>query len=410
MNFAGYIARKVAFNTSKSFSRFIIRLAVAATTISVMAMIIALAFTNGFQFVISQKIFNFWGHIRVQHYEPSKAMISEEYPIEKNDTVQNLIHTVPGIATIQAFATRNAILKTTETIEGVLFKGIEKSYDTSRLKTFIKQGRWMHYPDSGYSNEIVLSAYTASQLNLKLNDPVLIYFIQNDGTPPRARKLTIAGIYKTGIEEYDKLVALGDIRLVQRLNNWPENLIGGYEIILKDFRKIDTINETIFNQLPILWNSRTIKEIYPNIFDWLGLQDKTIVITLVILIVVAVLNLITCLIILVLERTRMVGVLKALGASNGRIQQVFLYHGALITLLGITLGNILAFLIIFLQKKYSFLKLPEEMYYIDKAEVQVIPWQVIAVNLGTFLICMLILLVPTLIIKKIQPVRAIQFK
>lgn len=410
MNLAGYIARKVAFNASKSFSRFIIRLAVAATTISVMAMILALAFTNGFQYVISQKIFNFWGHIRVQHYEPSKAMIAEEYPIEKNDTVENLIKSVPGIASIQPFATRNAILKTTATIEGVLFKGIEKAYDTGRLTSFLKEGRWMQYPDSGYSNDIVLSAYTAKQLNLQLNDPVLIYFIQNDGSPPRARKLNISGIYKTGIEEYDKLIALGDIRLVQRLNNWPVDQIGGYEITLSDYKLVDTLNETIFLKLPILWNSRTIKEIYPNIFDWLGLQDKTIAIVLVIMIIVAVLNLITCLIILVLERTRMVGTLKALGANSGTIQRIFLYHGAFITGIGIALGNILAFLLIFLQEKYSIIKLPEEMYYIDKAEVMVIPWQVIAVNLGTFIICMLVLLIPTLIIRKIQPVRAIQFK
>jgi lipoprotein-releasing system permease protein len=410
LNIAAYIAKKVAFNASKSFSRFIIRLAIAATTISVMAMLIALAFTNGFQQVISEKIFDFWGHIRVQHYEPSKAVIAEEYPIEKNDTIRDLIKTTPGIISIEAFATRNALLKTNATIEGVLFKGIEASYDTNRLRSFLKEGHWMQFPDSGYSSEIVLSAYTAKQLNLRINDPLLIYFIQNDGSPPRARKLKISGIYKTGIEEYDKLVAIGDIRLVQRLNNWSANLIGGYEIVLKDYRQTDSLNEVIFNRLPILWNSRSIKEIYPNIFDWLGLQDKTIIITLIIMIIVAVLNLITCLIILVLERTSMVGTLKALGAANKTIQRIFLYHGALITLIGITAGNILAFLIIFLQKKYSLIKLPEEMYYIDKAEVRVIPWQVIAVNLGTFIICMLVLLIPSLIIRKIQPVKAIQFK
>jgi lipoprotein-releasing system permease protein len=410
LNIAGFIARRVAFNAQKSFSRFIIRLAVAATMISVTAMIVALAFTNGFQHTISQKIFNFWGHIRVQHYEPSKVMIAEEFPIEKNDTVQKLAKTVPGIASVQAFATRNAILKTTESIEGILFKGVEATYDTERLASFLKQGRWMNFSDSGYSNDIILSAYTANQLNLKVNDPVLIYFIQNDGSPPRARKLKIAGIYKTGIEEYDKLIAIGDIRLVQRLNNWPSSQIGGYEIFLKDYRKMDTINESIYNQLPILWNSRTIRDIYPNIFDWLGLQDKTIAIVITIMIIVAVLNLITCLIILVLERTRMVGVLKALGAYNGTIQKIFLYHGAYITGVGIILGNAVAFLLILLQKKYSFIKLPEEMYYIDKAEVQVIPWQVFAVNAGTFLICMLVLLIPTVIIRKIQPVRAIQFK
>lgn len=410
MNVAGFIARRVAFTARKSFSRFIIRLAVAATAISVTAMIIAFAFTNGFQHTISEKIFSFWGHIRVQHYEPTKVMIAEEYPIEKNDTVENLAKEIPGIRSIQAFATRNAILKSPESIEGVLFKGIEKSYNTRRLSGFLKTGRWINFPDSGYSSEIVLSAYTASQLNLKVNDPLLIYFIQNDGSPPRARKLTISGIYKTGIEEYDKLVAIGDIRLVQRLNNWPANMIGGYEITLDDYRKMDTLNEAIFDKLPMLWNCRTIRDIYPNIFDWLGLQDKTIAIVFVIMIIVAVLNLITCLIILVLERTRMVGVLKALGAPNRKIQQIFLYHGAIITILGIGLGNLLAFAIIFLQKKYSLIRLPEDMYYIDRAEVQVIPWQVFAVNIGTFVICMLVLLVPSLIIRRIQPVKAIQFK
>lgn len=409
MNIAGYIARKIAFNTQKSFSRFIIRLAIAATTISVTAMIIAMAFTNGFQYAISQKIFNFWGHIRVQHYEPDKVMIAEEYPIEKNDTVQNLKKVVPGITGIQAYATKNAILKTAESIEGVLFKGIEKNYDTVRMQSFLKAGRWMSYPDSGYSNEIILSAYTANQLNLKVNDPILIYFIQNDGSAPRARKLNIAGIYKTGIEDYDKLIAIGDLRLIQKLNNWPANQIGGYEIFLDDYRRMDTLNETIFAKLPDLWNSKTIKDIYPSIFDWLALQDQTIGIVLLIMIIVAVLNLITCLIILVLERTRMVGVLKALGAYNGTIQKVFLYHGAIITLAGILLGNIVAFTLIYLQSRYGFIKLPEEMYYISKAEVKIIPWQILAVNAGTFIICMAVLLIPSLIIRKIQPVRAIQF-
>lgn len=410
MNIAGYIARKIAFNTQKSFSSFIIRLAIAATTISVTAMIIAMAFTNGFQYAISQKIFNFWGHIRVQHFEPDRAMIAEEYPIEKNDTVQQLHTQVPGISGIQAYATRNAILKTQESIEGVLFKGIEKTYDTARLQSFLKEGRWVSYPDSGYSNDIILSAYTASQLSLKVNDPILIYFIQNDGSPPRARKLTVAGIYKTGIEEYDKLIAIGDLRLIQRLNNWPASRIGGYEIFLDDYRKTDTLNETIFALLPDLWNSKAITEIYPSIFDWLALQDQTIGIVLLIMIIVAVLNLITCLIILVLERTRMVGILKALGAYNGTIQKIFLYHGAIITLAGILLGNLVAFALIFLQSKYGFIQLPEEMYYISKAEVKVIPWQILAVNAGTFIICMAVLLIPSLIIRKIQPVRAIQFK
>ncbi|ULQ57208.1 ABC transporter permease [Flavihumibacter rivuli] len=410
MNIAGFIARRVAFNQQRSFSRFIIRLAIAATIISVAAMIVALAFTNGFQYAISQKIFSFWGHIRIQHYEPNRAIIAEEMPIEKNDTVYRLNREIPGIASIHAYATKNAILKTTETIEGVLFKGVEKDYDFKRLAPFLKEGRWMKFADSGYSNEIVLSAYTASQLQLKVNDPILIYFIQNDGSAPRARKLTVSGIYKTGIEEYDKLVALGDLGLIQRLNNWPPNQIGGYEVYINDYRQIDTLNEAIFNRLPEMWNARAISDIYPNIFDWLALQDRTILIVLVIMIIVAVLNLITCLIILVLERTRMVGILKAMGAPNATVQKIFLYNGAVITFTGIIFGNILAIGLIFLQQKFGFITLPEDMYYIAKAEVRLVPWQVLAVDLGTFLICIGILFIPTFIIRKIQPVKAIQFK
>lgn len=410
LNIAGFIARKVAFNNQQSFSRFIIRLAIAATTISVAAMILALAFTNGFQSAISQKIFNFWGHIRVQHYEPSKSVISEEFPIDRNDTVEQLPQQFPEIKGVQAYATKNAILKTGESLEGVLFKGIDQLYDSVRLQSFLKEGHWMQFPDSGYSNEIVLSAYTASQLRLHVNDPILIYFIQSDGSPPRARKLTVSGIYKTGIEEYDKLIAIGDLRLIQRLNNWQPNQVGGYEVFLENAENMDLLNEEIFNRLPMLWNSKTIFDIYPNIFDWLALQDQTIGITLIIMIIVAVLNLITCLIILVLERTRMVGILKALGAPNRTIQHIFLYHGAIITLLGIGLGNIAGFILLWLQNKFKFIRLPEDMYYIDKAEVLVIPWQILAVNLGTFLICIGVLTIPSLIVRKIQPVKAIQWK
>lgn len=410
MNVSTFIASRIAFNQQRSFSRFIIRLATAATIISVAAMIIAMAFTNGFQYAISQKIFSFFGHIRVQHFEPNKVSFAEEYPIEKNDTVANILKNNADIKTIQPFATKNAILKTSETIEGVLFKGVEKDYDFDNLKGFLESGRWINFPDSGYSNEINLSAHTAQQLKLKLNDKILIYFIQSDGSPPRARRLTITGIYKTGIDEYDKLIALGDLKLIQRLNNWKENEIGGYEIFLKDYRKMDTVNEAIFYDLPALWNSRTIQELNPNIFDWLNLQNQSIVIVLLIMTVVAVLNLITCLIILVLERTRMVGVLKALGATDIAVQKIFFFHGAIIAVTGILFGNLLGLGFCWLQQRYGIISLPEDMYYITKAEAKIVWWQVAAVNAGTLLVCLLVLIIPTFIIRRVQPVKAIQFR
>ena len=410
MNTSVFIASRLAFNPQKSISRFIIRLATGATIISVAAMIIAIAFTNGFQYAISQKVFSFFGHIRVQRFETGRAAFAEEYPTLRNDTVETVLKQNPDIRTVQAFATKNAILKTNEGFEGVLFKGVENNYDFANLKQFLTSGHWVNFPDSGYSSEINLSEYTARQLRLKLNDDVLVYFIQSNGKPPRARKLTVAGIFKTGIEEYDKAVAIGDIRLIRRLNKWKDKAIGGYEVFIKDYHKIDTVNEAVFYNLPSMWNSRTIMEINPNIFDWLNLQDQTIVIVLIIMTVVAVLNLITCLIILVLERTRMVGVLKALGTPNGTIQQIFLFNGMIIAVTGIVLGNLVGLGICWLQDHYGLISLPEDMYYISRAEARIVWWQVALVNLGTLFTCFLILVIPTFIIRRIEPIRAIRFR
>ena len=409
MNTSAFIAGRIAFNKQQSFSRFIIRLAIAATTISVAAMLLTIAFTNGFQYAVAQKMFSFSGHIRVQHFEPNKVDIAEELPIAKNDTVLQVLHANPNIKTIQAFATKYAIIKGNESFEGVLLKGVEKNYDFSNLDGFLQSGKWLQFPDSGYSNQIVLSSYTAKQLKLHVNDKIVTYFIQQDGSR-RARPMIVSGIFKTGVEDYDKLNALVDLRLIQRLNNWDEKQIGGYEIFVKDYRLLDTVNSVIFEKLPGTWNSRTIPEIYANIFEWLNLQDTTVAIVLIIMIIVAVLNLITCLIILLLERTRMVGILKALGSSDWSIQNIFLYYGAVITVSGIVLGNLFGLLVYWLQNRYGFIKLPEEAYFISKAAVKLEWWQIGIVNASTFLICFVILMIPTIIIKRIQPVRAIVFR
>ena len=387
-----------------------IRLSVAATVISVMVMIVTLAFASGFQKTISDKVFSFWGHIRIHNFEAQRVSIAEETPITRNDSITNLIKTFPEVKSIQAYATKNAILKTSENIEGVLFKGVESNYNFRNIDKFLVKGKWVRFPDSAYSNEINLSESMASQLKLDVGDQLLIYFIQSGGASPRPRKLTIAGIYKTGIEEYDKLIAIGDLRLIQRLNSWSEDEVGGYEIFLNDFNEMDRISEEIMYRLPIDLKSSTIREIFPNIFDWLYLQNKTIAIVLIIMVVIATLNLVTCLLILVLERTRMVGILKAIGAQNITIQRVFLYHGSLISVMGLIGGNLLAFLICWLQQKYGFITLPEDAYYISKAAVNIIWWQVLLVNIFTFVVCFLVLLIPTLIVKRIQPVRAIQFR
>ncbi|RYF85343.1 MAG: ABC transporter permease, partial [Chitinophagaceae bacterium] len=308
MNISSFIARRIAFNQQKSFSRFIIRLSILATVISVAVMIITLSVVNGFQKTVSEKVFSFWGHIRISYLQPGKASIAEEEPIQQNDTLIQSIRSNPQIQSVYPFATKYAILKTNEEMEGVLLKGFDSTYNFKPLAPFLKEGRWVRFNDSSYTREIVISTYTASQLQLKLNDRILIYFVRPDGSL-RPDKLTIVGIYKTGIEEYDRTFAIGDLKLIRRLNGWNDNDIGGYELFLKDYEKMADVSQDIYRNenFPPGWDTKTAKELYPNIFDWLGVQDTNQKILIIIMVVIAAINLITCLIILVLERIRMIG-------------------------------------------------------------------------------------------------------
>lgn len=417
MNVSSFIARRLAFDKSlpadgqKSFSRFIIRLSIAATVISVAVMIITLSFVNGFQDTVSQKVFSFWGHVRVGYRQPMKATIAEEEPIQTNDSLVRSIQRMSQVQSIHSFATKYAILKTEDEMEGVLLKGLDTSYNFQHLQQFLQPGgRWIQFNDSSYSREIVVSTYTANQLHLKVGDRILIYFVRPDGSL-RPDKLTIVGIYKTSIEEYDKTFAIGDIKLIRRLNGWEADEIGGYEIFLKDYNQMNLVSNAIYNsnEIPQLWETKTIQEIYPNIFDWLHVIDTNSVVLISIMIIIAVINLITCLIILVLERLRMIGILKALGATNWMVQKIFLHHSVIITLIGIIGGTLFALTILWLQQSTGFVRLPEDAYYMDRASVKIIWWQVAAVASGTLLISLLVLFIPSFIVRRVQPIKAIRF-
>lgn len=381
-------------------------------------MVITLSLVNGFQQTISHKVFSFLGHIRIQEKEQAKAIISEETPIEKNDSLASIIRKYPGIKSISPFSNKYALLKTKEDMEGALLKGVDTYYDTSHIRPFIREGRFIHFNDSSYSKEILLSANTASKLHLKVNDKVLVYFLKpGDSLRSKVNKLTVTGIFKTGITEYDELFAICDLKLVQwskkevSTDNY-ENEIGGYEVFLNDYTKIDKTANEIYqlNEFPDTWDAVSVKDISPNIFDWLNLMNKNRDLLIGLMLIVAIINMITCLIIFVLERTKMTGVLKALGARDWTVQKIFLRHALIITITGIVLGLLLALGLLWLQQATGFIRLPEDAYFINKAAVKIVWWQVGLICAGTFIVCLLILLIPTWLVKRIQPVKAIQFR
>jgi lipoprotein-releasing system permease protein len=316
----------------------------------------------------------------------------------------------PNVKSVSPFATKSAILNANGTIEGVLLKGISKEYPFKDLNRYLTKGSWPVFKDSGYAEEIVLSEYTANQLVTGVGKNLLIYFIQADGSPPRTRKLKVTGLYKTGIDVYDKIYAIGDIRLIQKLNGWEENEVGGYEIVLNDPLQMENNANGIYDELPSGWNALTLKELSPEIFDWLNLQNTNKYILLTVMTIVALINLITCLIILLLERTGMIALLKALGARDIQIQSTFIAYGTWISSVGIIAGTLFGLGICYLQQYTGFIRLNEEAYYVHIAPVDIRLADVMLVALGTAIISFLILFIPSIISKKINPSKALRFK
>ena len=418
-----FIARKVAGAGRKSFSRLIIRIAVVAVALSVAVMIVSSALISGFKKEISSKVFGFWGHIHISNTDMGTGFL-ETRPVSKNqsfyphlDTLRRIDYmdmgfqrsTRGGVRHIQTYALKPGIIKSKSEIEGIIIKGVGADFDWSFVQRYIIEGEALDLTDTIPSSDIIISKQTADRLRVRTGDRFIIHFVEQG--EQLKRRFTVKGIYKTGLEEYDKVFALADLRQVQQLLGWNEDQVGGFEVFVENLDDLTAIADYVYyNQLSNELYAETIREKLPEIFEWLELQDINEVVILAMMIVVALINMITALLILILERTNMIGMLKALGAADRSIRRIFLYYAAYIVGLGLFWGNVIGLGLCFLQKQFRFIRLDEENYYLSEAPVDIQWLSVLALNAGTLIVILLFLILPSFLVSRISPVKAIRFQ
>lgn len=435
MSFEFFIVKKIALGGKKSFSAFIIRLAVASVILSVAAMIVAVSFINGFQSEIRKKIFGFWGHVHILPYALTQ---SNEQGIVRYTDYINSIEQRQEVEHVQAVAMKGGLLKTKEAFDKIVLRGVGEDFNRKNFETYLQKGNFFSGDSAVRVKQLVISVSTARRLKLDVGDKAVIYFPAKGETIARA--LRVAGIYETGIEEFDRDFAFADIRLIQSLNDWGNDTVSSFEVFLKEghlFKSrlksyafiffgsfldkeqyeelaadpLDKITNSIsFDIDDISVEAVSIKDIYPGLFDWLDLQTMNELIILILMILVAGINMITTLLILVMERTRMIGILKAVGAADFSIRKIFLYYGMFILLLGTITGTVLGVGLCLAQQQFHLIQLPQESYYMKYAPI-LLDWKAVAaINITTLVIGFLVLLIPTLLVKRISVVKAIKFE
>ena len=375
-------------------------------------MIVAIAVVTGFKNEITRKVVGFASHIQILNFDSNVSY--ETQPINSDQEFLGALREDPSIAAVQVFATKAGIIKTKSDIQGVVLKGVGPAYDWGFLQDYLQEGEILSFTDSIRSNKVLISRYIASLLKLNLKDDFLMYFIQD---PPRMRRFTVAGIFETSLEEFDKVFIFGDIRHIQRLNDWSENQISGFEVNLTNFRDLEEQTLHVMNTVGFGFEedgSRlkvlNIQDKYAQIFDWLNLQDMNVLIILILMLVVAGFNMVSGLLILILDRTNMIGILKALGSPNVSIRKIFLYQSGFLIIRGLFWGNIIGIGLCLLQKFTGIMELDQSSYYLNTVPVNLNVLHIIALNLGTALAIVLMLIIPSMIISRISPARAIRFE
>lgn len=375
-------------------------------------MIISVAVVIGFKETIKSKMFVFWGQIEVTPFNPNPSSIINPDPILYNDTLYRQMKSLPGIKSVQIFATKPVILRAKSGIlEGIKLKGVAAGYPLNSNKSIDFKGTKIHFSDRTYSKQIILSENTLNRLNINIGDTLIAFFIDPGKTFPSIRKLTVTGTYHTGMENIDRSFALCDINLIRNVNGWNNQAINGYQIAVNDYTQADSIGEKIYQSFlkpPLYTNS--MKDIYPYIYSWLSLMDTNAYIILAIMAVVAVINLSTALLIFILERTNMTGILKSLGMATKKIQRIFLYHAAIVAFRGVIYGTIGGVGFCFLQKYFHLITLNESAYYMKYMPIELIGWQVLLIDVATLLFCVLLMMIPALFVRRINIIKALRFR
>ncbi len=413
MNTEFFIAKRITFDkeSKQSISRPIIKICIFGISLGLAVMIISVAIVVGFRHEIRKKIIGFGSHIQIVNYDLNASF--ETSPISRNQHFYPSLDSIKGVKHIQVFATKPGIIKTKTDIQGAIVKGVGSDFDWSFFNENLVEGNSFTVNDSVKTNEVLISKYLSLLLKLKVGDKFIMYFIDNR---PRPRSFIVSGIYETSLEEFDRQFILADIGHIIKLNNWEEDEISGFEVLIDDYDDIDYMTYAVRNIAGSTFNENgqtlqviNIKQKYPQIFDWLNLVDKNVWIILGLMLIVAAFNMISGLLILILDRTNMIGILKAIGTKNRSIKNIFLYQSAFLMIKALFWGNIIGLGICWIQDYFKVLKLDQTSYFIDYAPINFNLFHIVILNVGTLVITMIILLLPSIIISNINPVKTIRF-
>jgi lipoprotein-releasing system permease protein len=404
MNVSRYISQKIDGGAdSGSFTSSVTKIAIISIAMGLAVMVVSFAILQGFRHEIQGKIFSFGAHLQISRYDTNNSL--EVAPIGAPE-LERRLKAFPQVEYTQPYAVKTAIIKTKDEVLGVVLKGINEKDGRSPMRQNLTSGKFLTFSDTAASNDILLSRKVADKLRLSVNDEALFYFIQN---PPRIRKFRVSGIYQTGLDEFDEVYVIGDIRQVRELNAWPDTLVGGMEVVLRDFQTLDPVADNLYENLPYDLKIDKITDQYAQLFDWLQLLNRNVVIFLILIIFVATFNMVATIFIMILERTNMIGILKALGATDNQIRQMFFFRGLSLTLRGMIIGNAISLGFCAVQYYFKIIPLDPENYYMDRVPIFWDPKMLLLLNAATFAASLLAVLVPTYLISRIKPVVAIKF-